>query len=164
MNIKIPGLICVAALALSSSVVFAGSSSDQGVDKPKMAKDHEKAKNKNKPSDEHDGREQAAARGAKEGWVDGQPRGQAKKFGKGNPQHKTSSAGDGHTHHDGDNGENHGPEHGSGGSHPPATSEEILTEIAKGEAARRVGGAPGSAEEALINIGADAILERAKQR
>lgn len=165
MHKKLEILLCAAALSLSGAMTLADSSDERGSGRPEMVKDHEKSSSKGKGKDKHEidhGRDDAGAKGARKGWVDGQPRGQAKKFGKGQPQHKTHKGGEDHA--DSVDGDKPVPDRGGEPEHQPASSEEILTDIAKGEAARRVGAAPGSAEEALINIGADAIIERTRQR
>ncbi len=180
--------LCIAALALPVAGAFADDDSESA--KPKTVKDHankdknkdagksknkHKNKNKYKSDDDHDGHDQAASKGKKEGWVDGMPPGQAKKSGEGKVKHKDrdhehgDADRDGHNHHDGHSGDvaeskpKPAPDAGKDGTQPPATSEEILTDIAKGEAARRAGAAPGSAAEALIHIGTDAAIERAKK-
>lgn len=108
------------------------------------------------------------AKATSRGWVDGMPPGQAKKSGegKGRDHEYDGSDPDGHDHHDGqgDVAEQPAPDGGHDGTQAPATSEEILTDIAKEEAARRACAAAGSEEEALINLGADAIINRSKNK
>lgn len=160
MTKTILACLCIAAMALP--VTSALADDDRELSKSKTSKnysdkDHKKDKKKSKPDDYHDEHEQAANKGKKHGWVNGMPPGQAKKSGEGKVKHKEhdhdydregyrSGGAERNTHYD--------------RNQPPATSEEILTDMAKDAAARSAGAAPGSAEEALIYIGTDVILER----
>ncbi len=127
----------------------------------KKHKEHKGKKEKPKRGGgkELDGRTESAERGQKRGWVDGRPPGQTKKFGYGENRHHVEREGDDTAHGYSEQAETDGSEL----SQTPASTEDILTDMAKQEAARRAGAAPGSAEEALINIGADAILERTRR-
>lgn len=114
----------------------------------------------------------ADEQGEKRGWVDGQPPGLAKKGAKGNKhkgKDKERELRHEHDHeHDRDRDDRDGHEHDeeiadTEPDHVPESSPVTLRDIAKGEAARAAGAKAGSAEEALIHIGTDAVLDRASQ-
>ncbi len=168
--------LCIAALTLPVTSVLADDEREPSKSKTSKdysdkdnKKDKKKDKKKSKSDDYHDDYEQAGSKGNKgnkHGWVNGMPPRQAKKSGGDKVKHKDHDHEDHNDNHDYDH---HREEYRDGGTERnihydrnqrPATSEEILTDMAKDEAARRAGAAPGSAEEALINIGADVILER----
>lgn len=131
-------------------------------------RDREDRDHKGKPGEK--GRENAANRGEKRGWVDGMPPGLAKKQG-GHPGNK------GRDREDDDDDrkdrdrrpseEVSDTQPAEGETDPtaeqPASAEDILRDMAKEEARRASGVAPGSAEEALVELGTDAILDKAKR-
>lgn len=142
-------------------------------DRDREDRDHADRDHKGKPGEK--GREHAASRGEKRGWVDGMPPGQAKKQG-GHPGNKGRDRDDDHDHDDHDDGKDRDrrpseevsdTQPAEGETDPtaeqPASAEDILRDMAKDKTRRATGVAPGSAEEELVEMGTDAILDKAKR-
>ncbi len=118
----------------------------------KEAKGKHKDKAK-KPKDMH-GRDWAAEKGKKHGWEDGKP---AKYRDRDDDDRDHDH--DHESDHDDRSPETRNPEQDVAESQDP---EQTLRDMAKDTAARKAGAEKGSASEALIHMGTDAILDRAK--
>lgn len=118
----------------------------------KKEKKHKHSSKGKKPKGVH-GRDWGAAQGEKRGWDEGKP-GDGEKLG-GDHEHDHA-----HTRpRDGD-----APEHSD--AEPEVVEaqdpEQTLRDMAKDAAARKAGAEKGSATEALIHMGTDKVLDRAK--
>ena len=127
-----------------------------------MADKEEEMKRQKKEKEREMAREQEhradpAERGKKKGWVDGMPPGQAKKAGKGKDKMAKHRDQEDEASSEMDPVEQT-PEQ------EPVTAEGVMRDMAKDKAVRASGAAEGSAEEALIRMGTDIMIDKAKNR
>lgn len=139
---------------------------DRDKDREELEKNHKKEKHKHskegkgkhpdktkKPKDMH-GRDWAAEKGKKHGWEGGKP----EEYRDRDDEERDHDH-DHESDHDDSSPAARDPEHDVAESQDP---EQTLRDMAKDTAARKAGAEKGSASEALIHMGTDAILDRAK--
>ncbi len=119
----------------------------------KKEKKHKHSSKGKKPQDVH-GRDWGAAQGEKRGWDEGKPGDREKLDGDDEHEHAHTRPRDGHA-----------PEHSDAEPEIVETQdpEQTLRDMAK-EAAARKAGAEESATEALIHMGTDRVIDKAKGR
>lgn len=106
-----------------------------------------------KPKDMH-GRDWAAEKGKKHGWEGGKPADYRDR-----DDEERYHDHDHESDHDDSSPEARDPEHDVA---EPQDPEQTLRDMAKDTAARKAGAEKGSATEALIHMGTDAVIDRAK--
>lgn len=163
MDVRLFTIIGILALAFAVSPAYAQHDESYNEREPKGKATKDKAGKQHKK-----GKEWAESRGEKRGWKGGRPPGQTKQYGEhveDESDHGPAGS-DRHKHRDRDHekDEQHaGADSAEKGAGEQAVSDEqILRDIAKDEASRRSGAAPGSPMDELIRIGTDRAIDRAK--